>query len=102
SDTNVNWRTEKSRAGLGPRISWAQVVLIHSGQVKSGDATTVSGKDRRDGASAFRASGETGTGHRPLLRTDKAVMKRVDRGEGHGQAPCRRVIPRMLRAVPRQ
>ena len=33
---------QKIRAGLGSDISWTQVVLVHAGQVKAGDATTAS------------------------------------------------------------
>jgi hypothetical protein len=100
--TNVNWRIKKVCAGLTSRISVTKVVFIRAGHVNSNDVTTVSHKKRRNITNAFTSPGKTCARHRPLLRPGKAPVKRVDGSHCHRCAPRRRIVPRMLRAIPRK
>jgi hypothetical protein len=71
SSTKINWRPEKIRARLAPGVSVAQVVFVDTGEVDSGDATTVSCEEGRNVTYAFASPGEPRARHRPLPRPGK-------------------------------
>src|SRR5262245_42420404 len=96
---DVNWRVQKIRAGLDPRVSIAQVVFVRTSHVDAGDATAILREQRRNVTNTFSSSREPCTRDWPLFRSGKTAMQCVNRGECHRTAPGGGVVARMLRPV---